>query len=432
MKLKLFRVNEGGQFTGDDKLEVDFEKSRKVALTGESQEGKTTGLECFKIILGAIGGEKIIKDLVNRDSGKFDVEQTFVGNDKKTYFVRATKSQFYVREEGGKVDIGEPKTFIEAHLGKVATDPMKYKNAPIEQFIKWNASFTDMGEEGFEKEYNKQKEISKKSEETRATARKEAKARLVLLADAGYATDKGDLVEAKWVSAEKRYAKQLDVKALSSKLTAAKNKSDKYLENEAKVKGQKEKREQIEAQIKLLLTELDTVNGNIQIGEDWLAKNADVKKEYDAVKKEYDNAAQFAVEYEAFQTMLRHRTEMYEYEKIAERADAAAQAAENKKKELMWQVIPDIRGAELVLESTPEKPADFYVDGFNRRQQSATQYLTAIVKILDKIGCRILILDDVATYGSEFRKLLEQLSKKGWYILYSLLKIDQELEIEYN
>lgn len=431
MKLKLFRINDGGQFTGEDKLEVDFEEGHKVALTGEAKEGKTTGLECFKIILGAIGGEKVIKDLVNKDSGKLDIEQTFVGNDKKTYFIRATRSQYYVREEGSTKDIGEPKTFVEKHLGKVAADPMKYKNQDVDKLIKWFASFTDMGEEGFEKEYNKQKEAGKKSEDTRASANKEAKARRVLLADAGYATDKGDLIEDKWTAAEKKYESKLDVKELSAKLTAIGNKSDKFVENETKVDAQKSRQKQIEAQISTLQKELAQVNENIAVGEKWLETNQNVKKEYDRVKKEYDNAAQFAAEYESFQTILRHRTEMYEYEKLAERADAAVQTAEAKKKEIMWQVIPDIRGAELVLDGTPEKPASFYVDGFNSRQQSATQYLTAIVKILDKIGCRILILDDVATYGSEFRQLLEKLAAKGWYILYSLMKIDQELTIEY-
>lgn len=431
MKLGLFSINEGGKFTGDNKLQADFKEGNKIALTGESEEGKSTGLECFKIILGAIASKQTVNDLVNKISGKLDIEQTFIGNDKKKYLIRATKSQYYVRQEGSSEDIGEPKSFVESHLGKVAADPMKYKNQDVDKLIKWLAGFSDLGEEGFEKEYNKQKDAIKKSEETRASGNKEAKARRVLLADAGYVNSDGELIEQKWIAAEKKYANKLDISELSKKLTTAGNKSDKYLLNQEKVSGQKKRKTQIDEQIAALQLELKQVDENIALGEKWLSDNAEAKKEYDSVKKEYDNAATFASEYESFQTMLRHRKEMYEYEEIAQKADAMVQTAEKKKKEIMWQVIPDIRGAELILDGTPEKPAGFYVEGFNSRQQSATQYLTAIVKILDKIGCRILILDDVATYGSEFRQLLEKLSGKGWYILYSLLKIDQELTIEY-
>lgn len=424
MKLKLFRINDGGQFSGDHKLEVDFEESKLVALGGESGEGKTTGLECFKIILGVLGGEKVINDLTNRDSGKLDIEHTFVGKDKKTYFVKATKSSYYVREEGSTKNIGEPKSFIEQHLGKVAADPMRYKNANMDDFLKWLAGFSDMGAEGFEKEFKKHKETISNAEETRAKANKEAKARRVLLADADYIDREGNLVESKWVAAEKKYAKPINIKELSAKLDEVGKKSDRLLQAETKLK-------ELKTQEAELLAKLAEIQTGIKKGEAFVEANKTAKKEYADIKEQFDNAALFAAEYESFQTILKQRDEMYQYEEIAQRADALVQATEKKKKELQWQVIPDIRGAEILLEDEGSRKAGFYVGGFNSRQQSASEYLTAIVKILDKIGCRILILDDVATYGSEFRQQLEKLSKKGWYILYSILKVDQELTIEY-
>lgn len=425
MKLKMFSIKEAGRFSGSNIVEVDFEKSKKVVISGESMLGKTTALECFKIILGAIGGDKLLKDLANKDSGKLDIEQFFVGKDNKTYYIKATKSQYYVREENSTKDIGEPKSFVQAHLGRVAADPMAYKNAPIEKLIKWFAGFTDMGEEGFDKQYNKVKEDLKQAESTRAAANKEAKARRTLLADAGYINDSGDLIESVWVAAEKKYAKPLDIKKLSAKLDEVGKKSDKLLQAETKLK-------ELKTQEQELLAKLAEVQAAIKKGEAFVETNKDAKKEYETVKAEYDTAAQFAADYEAFQTIKRHRTEMYEYEQIAQRADAAAQDAEKKKQALQWEVIPDIRGAEIVIEGTPDKPAGFYVDGFNTKQQSDTQYLTAVVKILRKLGVKILILDDVSTYGSDFIELITKLSKDGMYFLLSEMRRGKELTIEYG
>lgn len=95
MKLQLFKVANGGLYNEENPLEVDFGKSKKVSLSGDSGSGKTTALECFKLILGAIDADKkVIEALLNKDSGKLEVEQTFVGKDRKTYSIKLTKSQF--------------------------------------------------------------------------------------------------------------------------------------------------------------------------------------------------------------------------------------------------------------------------------------------------------------------------------------------------
>lgn len=424
MKLGLFTVANGGVYSGGNKLEVDFSKGKVVTLGGDNGVGKTTGLECFKVIVGAIGGEKALKDLANVISGKLDIEQRFQGNDRKWYVARATKSQYYIREEGSTKDVSEPKTFIQQHLGRVAADPMAYKNAGVDKVIKWLASFTDMGEEGFERQYNKAKEDLKVAEASRAAANKEAKARLTLLADAGYVNDSGDLVESAWVAAEKKYAKPLDIKKLSAKLDEVGKRSDKLLQAETKLK-------ELKTQEQELLAKLAEVQAAIKKGEAFVDANKEAKKEYETIKADYDNAAQFAADYESFQTIKRHRTEMYEYEQIAVRANAAAIEAEQKKKQLQWEVIPDIRGAEIVIEGTPEKPAGFYVDGFNSRQQSDTQYLTAVVKILRKLGVKIIVMDNLATYGTDFIELIAKLSKEGMYFLLSEMRRGSELTIEY-
>lgn len=427
MKLNLFKVTNGGKFNEEAPLEVDFSNGKKVGLSGDSGQGKTTALDCFKLILGAITADKeLINALVNKDSGKLDIEQTFVGNDRKTYVAKMTRSQFYVRQEGSKDDIPQPKSFIQEHLGHVAVDPMAIKNASIDEVIKWLAKYSK--EKEFENKIQAAKEKAKRYAAARAEANKSAKAKRQLLEETGYMAD-GQIVESKWTAAEKKYAKKQDVKVLSEKLDEAGKRSDRLIQAETKLKQLKTREEQ-------LLAELAQVQADIKKGEKFVEENKEAKKQYDAIRADYDNAAQFAADYQAWQTIKSAKADLDEYESVAQLADSNEKAAIKEKTELLWEILPDSRGIELVLEDEYEdgkliRKAGFYMNGFSSRQLSATEYLVAVVKILEKLGTRILILDDVATYGTPFIQLLEQLTKRGWYVLYSEMSRGQELQINY-
>ena len=39
MKLGLFKINDGGKFSGDNVFEADFEQSKKVVISGDSGSG---------------------------------------------------------------------------------------------------------------------------------------------------------------------------------------------------------------------------------------------------------------------------------------------------------------------------------------------------------------------------------------------------------
>jgi len=429
MKLKLFKVTEGGKYTAGNPLEVDFTKSKKVGLAGDSGEGKTTGLTCFKMILGAVAGEQLVEDLLNADSGKLDIEQTFRGNDGEDYVLKMTKSQFYLRREGEKKDIPAPKEKIIDLIGRVACNPMELKNATVDGIVKWLAAYSKRGEEGFTKDMAAIKDGLKKAKSSRAESNKAVKARREMLSEAGYADSQGQIIEQSWVAAEQKYAKKQDIKALSARLDEAGKKSDRLLQAETKLKQLKTREEQ-------LLAELATVQADIKKGEAYVEANKAAKADYDTVRKEYDNAAQFAAEYEAWQSILRMKAEMDEYESIAQRADAKEKDLLEQKKQLEWEVIPDCRGIEIVLEDEYEdntlvRKAGFYADGFNSRQMSATDFLTSILKPLRKLGVKILILDDTSTYGSPLMAEFEKMAREGWYILYAEQRRGQELTIEY-
>lgn len=436
MKLKEFKISAGGKFTPDSPIVIDFTKSKMIGATGDQETGKSTLLDLFLMACGQLGGEEVIKALKNKHTGTIDVDFSFVGNDRADYEVRLTKSKIEVKREGEVM--GSPKELLRQMLGVVGVSPMGIKNAPIEDIVKWLASYSTRSAEEFEKEMTKIKDGIKKAKKARAEANKEVKGKKEYLAGEGFINEKGELVEKKWKDSETKYAKEPDINELSKKLTLAGNKSDKYIENESKVNSQKERKGQIEAQMNLLQKELFQVEENISIGEKWLTANETAKKDYDAIKKQYDNAAQDVSEYNKWQQVKTKKREMDSYEDLSQKANNLEKELLKNQQELQWEVIPDIRGVEIVLEDTHEdegeqKKAGFYYNGFSSRQLSASEWFWVVAQILKKNKIKILIIDDISQLGSKFIEVLERLVKDGCYVLYTEMARGQEhLEIEYK
>lgn len=419
-----FTINEGGRFTEEMGLVVKFSEFQVATLLGDNKEGKSTALDFLSILLGRSVKQSEIDALVNKFSGKLDGSLKFRGKSGQWFEVVRTKSQYYLRLEGDKKDIGSPQATVIEELGHCAYNPHKNQLKPIGELVKYLVPFSNTKPEDYEKQDRKLKEAVKGWEDARAAANKEGKGRVVMLCGAGFATDKGEIIEAKWVAAEQKYKKPLDLKKLSTDLDAAGKKSDLLLQAETKRKELKSR----EAQ---LIEELTEVQKRLKAADKYIDENKDAKKEYDAVKNQYDTAAQFDRQYQAWEAIKRAKTEMDEFETAAQLADSKAKAAAAERKELQLSVIPDCKGIEFILEDEPDKEAGFYVDSFNTLQMSATEYLVAILKILRKLKTRILILDGTADFGSDFAAILEQLKKEGWYILLSEMRRNQELTIEY-
>lgn len=439
MKLKKFSVVSGGQFNPDKTgpVVIDFSKSKMVGATGDETTGKSTILELFLMACGQNGGTKVVEALKNRDNKEIDVELSFVGNDKSNYDVKVKNGRITVKKEGIATS-GGPVELLKQQLGVVGVSPMSIKTAPISDIVKWLASYSTKSAEEFEKEMKKLKEGMKLAKGARADANKAAKANKEYLKEEGYIDDAGDLIEKNWLQSEKNFSSKPDITELSKKLTAVGNKSDKFIENQSKVNAQVERKVQIEKQMKELQKELDTVNANIDLGNDWLEKNKDAKKEYDAFKKQYDNAAQDVANHNKWLEIVRKREEMEGYEEMAQKADSKEKKLLKEQQELQWEVIPDIQGLELILEDTHEdegvqKKAGFYINGMSSAQMSNSEWLGSVIKILKKNKVPVLVIDDVSQFGSTLMATLEGLVKSGCYVVYAEMKRTQmELEIEYK
>lgn len=437
MKLKQFKINSGGRFTPQAPIVIDFSKSKMVGMKGDQETGKTTVEELLLMTLGQLGGQEVIDALKNKENGLIDTELQFEGNDRAAYDIKNKNGRLTIKREG-EPTVGGPQALVKKVLGVAGISPLEIKNESIEKIVKWLASYSTKSAEEFEKDMLKIKNDIKQSKKDRAEANKSAKGLREYLFGEGYVDDKGELIESAWKESEKTFKVKPDIDKLSAELKSAGDKSDKFVQFETKLSGRRDRKKQIEAEIKKLQEELDEVDQNIKDGDAWIEKNKTAKKDYDDVRKRYDNAAKDVADYNLWVDVKKKKKEMEQFQDLSIAADNNEKAAVKKQQELQWEVIPDIRGVEILLEDTHEeegemRKAGFYYNGLNSRQLSASEWFGLVIQILKKNKIKIIVIDDTSQFGSKFMELLEKLSESGCYILYSEMSRGTEiLEIEYK
>lgn len=437
MKLKQFKINSGGKFTPQAPIVIDFSKSKMVGLKGDQETGKTTVEELLLMTLGQLGGQDVIDALKNRGNGTIDTEFQFEGKDRADYDIKLKNGRLTLKREGQPTP-GGPQALIKSLLGVVGVSPLEIKNEPIEKIVKWLASYSTKSAEEFEKDMLKIKNGIKESKRVRAEANKSVKGLREYLFGEGYVDEKGDLIEKAWKKSETDFKEKPNVDKLSAELKAAGDKSDKFIQFETKLNAKKTRKEQIEIEMADLQKELDEVNKNITEGNAWIEKNKTAKKDYDDVKKKYDNAAKDVTAYNLWVDVKKKKKEMDNFQDVAIAADNKEKELIKRQQELQWEVIPDIKGVEILLEDTHEdegemRKAGFYYKGLNSRQLSASEWFGLVIQILKKNKIKIVVIDDISQFGSKFMDLLTSLSESGCYILYSEMSRGQEvLEIEYK
>lgn len=443
MKLKRFELIAGGQFDGQSpSIVIDFTASNVVGARADEEYGKTTLIEMILLNTGMIGGEQIVKDLINKQTGELKSKIEYeVG--KNSYEVTQNKGVLTVRKDGEKQS-GGAQTLLRQTLGMVGISPMSIKDAPIEKIVKWLAGYSASGADEFEKKMLKLKADIKAAKASRAAANKSAKGLKEYLFGKGYITEGGDLSEERWKASEEKYKTKVDVKAVSAKLDKASEASDKYLRAEEKLKSHKTRRiseaqkiEDLKAQLKLAETALIQTDKDIATGEKYLTDNKADKTNYESVKKEFENISKDVIAYNDWQDIKKKKTEMDEYEDASIRADGIEKSALKKQQELQWEVIPDIAGTELLLDDEEDKygnirEAGYYLNGMNSRQMSASQWFGEIIKILKKNRIGFLVIDDISQFGSTFIETLKQLSKTCTILYTEMLRGQEELIFDYN
>jgi hypothetical protein len=429
MKLKRFELISGGKFDGaNGPFIVHF--GDMTGVSGDEGSGKTTLIEMMLLNTAMIGGEKVLADLRNKETGK--LESNFVFEDKRAeYIVHNKNGRLSIRREGEVVPGGGPQELLRKIMGVVGISPMGIKDRPIEEIVKWLAGYSTRGAEEFEAQMTKYKNGIKEAKKARADANRTLKGLREFLLNEGYVDGSGQVIEKAWKESETKYKKKVDVKDVSKRLEDAGKKSDKYLLAEQKLKNFKDSRlaqEQKIADLKKQLAaaeaELADTDKAIKIGEKYLVDNKSDKTEYDEVKKEFENVSKDVVAYDKWQDIKTKKKEMDDFEDLSIKADSKEKDFIKKQQELQWEVIPDIKGVELVLEDTHEdegevKKAGYYYNGLSSRQLSNSQWFGQVIQILKKNKIKFLLVDDISQFGSKFMETLEGIAKSGCQVFYT-------------
>lgn len=419
MKLIKLDVNAFKGISPESPVVVDFSKSRWVTLEGDQAVGKTSLLEALLVACGHLSKEN--KDFINADSGKIDIDLEFTGNDRKLYHVRVTRSQFKLTYEGEALD--EPIAKLKKLLGIPAANIMTMKFAPLKDKVKFLASYTKRGADEYAAELKKLKDGTKRWKTARADANRGFKAIKEVL--------ENDDMYVGWEQSEAKYGKKTSLETISKKLDEAGKRSDNLIKAKEKVKG-------LKIREKELLEQLAQVQGDLAKGEKYIDDNKTAESEYTQIRADYDQAAKSAANYEKWQEIKRKKAEMDEFSDLAIKADGEEKDLLEQIKQLQAEILPDVRGVELVLEDEYldgklVREEDIYKDGVSAAKMSESEWTGVVLSIIKKNKCPLMVLDNANSLGSGFMKTLEQFHKDGGYVFAAQMNREtKELNIIYK
>jgi len=418
MRLKKLEVNSFAGINAASPVIIDFTESKLVVAEGDFGVGKTSLLNALRVACGSLSKDNA--DFVNNDTGKIDIDFSFVGKDNCNYTVKVTKSTFKLIYDG--VAQPEPITKLKELLGVVGTSPMDIKFKPLKEIVKWLSQYSSKNPEETEKQFEKLKEDIKKLREGRADANRSLKAIDEFL--------NNEPLYLNWTKSEKDYAVKPDIKKISKSLDDAKVKSDNLMTYTNAVNGFEKRRKEIEDEVDKLMKEaadLDKrlVNGKAEIDKIWNAND-----EYAEIKKEYDNAAKKITNYTNWQNIKAKKKERDDWEDLSIKADSNEKKLLNYIKELQAEILPSIKGVEII---TDEENEGLYLDGKNVAQLSETQWIALVIEIWRKFKVKVVVLDNIGVLGSKGIETLNKLAKDGCHILAAEMKRDtKELTINYE
>lgn len=435
MKLGQLQVNHGGKFSPESPLLVDFTQSKRVNEKGDNGTGKTTAMELLLVAIGQLSGKEIYDKLVNAYTNKLEIELPFVGTDRLSYISKVTKSGLKLIYEGESLP--SPLTKLKQLIGVAGVSPMEIKNRPVGEIIKWLASYSKKSPEEYEELMAKAKVKIRDARNNRAASNRVVKSLREYL--------QSEELYNKWEESEKKYAKSVDIKDLSKKLDEAGKKSDKYIRAEEKLKQLNADRPEIVSEIEALKIELAAkekelveLDDSIEKGKKYIDENKADKKEYDVVKKQYDEAAGEVIKFNKWQEIQTKKKEMDSEETKAQKYDADEKEMLAKVAEAQAEILPTIKGLQLVLEDTHEdggevKKEGLYLGKINTAKMSETEWWDIVMQIWIKNKVKLVVIDNAQSLGSNAMARLDQLEKIGCYIFTAeMARETKVLEIEYQ
>lgn len=439
--LKKISITEFKGISPNSPVIIDFGYLSKntILFKGDQAEGKTSSLEAIQYLMGR--NLDLDNDLLpNLETNKMSGEMEFQFNGVD-YRAKFTKSKFTVEV---KADLGgiesewverkSPKTLLQ-EIFKTAVVPMdlRYKSG-AEQVKFFGDLFPLTGEakDLIETQSARLKnDIEKRRELGRDVKSKKAEldgnhTYLNYIAEEDKFVERIEKIKSQTFN-EEAYELLLEKKANK---TVEENKLENY-KNTVKLEG--EKIIELESQIKEIQLKIDASKERVASGKKAIReqemvvanladidaqveRQKDLKETYSAdllAVKAYDDMLEKLANYnnvESEYQLLDSNIVMLRKALIDARADEAPEIKDVK-------VVADVFGNDDELAREGDRVADWKDLGIYYKEKpigviSGSEYMQAMVSIMEASGSRFIFIDDLSTFGTEAVDVIEALAKK--------------------
>lgn len=408
---------------------IDFSGSDKniVRFTGDQGRGKTSAIEAVRWLMGAAFGVSISELFHNGEPIDEDMEFTHAG---KEYKAIATGDKLVVKSlrEGDKKDTwvneASPKGLLQAIFKQCFVDEKLRNKKPQEQ-VEWVAELFPIPKDDKEVIVQCEKLIENLKTNVRPAISKEVAKYKTMVEmnplNAEY-IEKGEALEKEIKKLDKAQEK-LDVKDVSERFqkyqsaeAGLKTLQESYDRQANDLKELERQLAELNKKIQEKTTEISNTRNRVVDGEKYIADNKKVVTEYDKAMKLQAESADITLRISNFEA-LKENMEKYnaESDKYTD-VDSRIKEIISDIKGVKAKYIPEIEGVEIVTVQEMEdgeitKEVGIYYNGVNLRTLSGSEYIATLIKIIRASGSRFVMIDDLATYGSDTIAYVNQLAK---------------------
>lgn len=412
-------------------------KKRPIGkVTGDYRLGKSSFINFLLFSTGQTMGFKL-DNLINDISGEREGEHEFQ-SDGETWKVTFSKNKFQLfkyfkasRTKAGWLPQSEAASMLKKLIGVVGISPMILKTDSGKDQVDWLFQLLNVPKAILD-EVKKIREKLAIVGVTHANAKKEYN---LLKAELS-----GNAMYLNYEATEKKYAEKKTIDSLREKMTRAAKMKGQLAEARERVAGHQrnitKKEEEIEEYRQKIIQaerELEDIKTLKALGDQYLIDNEAVDRNYEAVNEEFITLSTYLAEQKEWERVKSNKKEMDEFETVMQRSATHKDRLLGEKREALASVLPDIPELEVITEDELDgRKMGVYLGGRNPIQMSESELFDLYFKICRFLGVRMVVIENITSFGSNVIKTLNEMSSQGVYIWYTeMVRGQKEIRIEF-
>lgn len=444
------------------------ENENVVIASGDQGTCKTSFLECLKY---GLTGIKPINATNSKDK-KEDVFFAFKDKDGAEFQIRATKSSFNIfkiehagtpKETRSKLE--SPKSWLRNNIGEIGVDPVGLRSMKPEQQIDWVRQMVQFNEEQAKAEQELKKKIKETTTSRKAVNSVRGNLKKTLLIS-GYFVEKvkhgKELAPtAKYKQDETLYQEEASQKQANAlkKLEEATNTQQKMALKEQELTQLNVRKETVEKEIEDLQERLkkaiemrDATDRQIAEVKTEMQEYTNAHEEVRTAREEVESIQKYISEQTLFRSVQEDKAHYDEAIDKYDRLDAVLTTANEEYEKFVASITPDIEGLEVCIpadvdvkdelaqykdanpDATEEQIAaeqdrlekknreGIYVNGKTVYELSESELLAFCIKCWKYSGVRMLVIENLSSYGTDAIKTINEFAKAGAQVFASLME----------